>query len=108
MSDDIKASIKDIVTTNKLVIFMKGNPSFPMCGFSQATSGLLHSLGYPVKAVDVIAEAAFRQGVKEYTDWPTIPQIFIDGEFVGGCDIVHEMHRNGELETAVQAAFGEG
>ena len=108
MSDDIQATIREIVTSHKVVIFMKGTPSFPMCGFSQATSGILHSLGHPVKAVDVIAEGDLRQGIKEYTDWPTIPQIFIDGEFVGGCDIVHEMHRNGELETAVQAAFSEG
>ena len=102
------AQIKADVDANDIVLFMKGTPMFPQCGFSAALVQILSQLEVKFKGVDVLADDNLRQGIKEYTDWPTIPQIFIDGEFVGGCDIVHEMHRNGELETAVQAAFSEG
>jgi monothiol glutaredoxin len=98
--DEIDREVKD----NAVVIYMKGTPRFPMCGFSAATVEVLNELGVPFKAVDILAEGAKRDAVKAYTKWPTIPQVFIGGKFVGGCDIVREMHAKGELAALVQAA----
>ncbi|XP_017061623.1 uncharacterized monothiol glutaredoxin ycf64-like [Drosophila ficusphila] len=92
-----KATLDKLVRTNKVVIFMKGNPQAPRCGFSNAVVQILRMHGVQYDAHDVLANEALRQGVKEYTDWPTIPQVFIDGEFVGGCDILLQMHQSGDL-----------
>jgi monothiol glutaredoxin len=83
---------------------MKGTPRFPMCGFSAATVEVLSEIGVPYKAVDVLAEVDKRDAVKAYTSWPTIPQVFVGGKFVGGCDIVREMHAKGELAPLLRKA----
>lgn len=106
MSGDVKERIKADVEGNKILIYMKGTKDMPMCGFSAATVELFNSLDAPFETVDVLADPEVREAIKEYTNWPTIPQVFINGEFVGGCDIVHEMHERGELEPLVKAAIG--
>jgi monothiol glutaredoxin len=84
---------------NEVLLFMKGTPVFPQCGFSAAVVQVLSELGVKFKAVDVLKEPEIRQGVKEFSNWPTIPQLYVKGEFVGGCDIVKEMFEQGELES---------
>ena len=96
--------IEQEVQSAPVVIYMKGTPRFPMCGFSAATIEVLDEIGVPFKAIDVLAEGEKREGVKEFTRWPTIPQVFVGGEFVGGCDVVREMHARGELEPLVRQA----
>ncbi|MCW5891692.1 MAG: Grx4 family monothiol glutaredoxin [bacterium] len=103
MSDVIK-EIEREITENPVVIYMKGTPRFPMCGFSAATVEVLNDLGVPFKAIDILAEQDKREGVKQFTQWPTIPQVFVGGKFIGGCDIVREMHAKGELAGLVRAA----
>jgi monothiol glutaredoxin len=93
--------IKTLVEGNKVVIFMKGTPQMPMCGFSAATVEVLKNLGVPFQAVNVLARPEIREGIKQFSSWPTIPQVFIGGKFVGGCDIVREMHASGELAKLV-------
>ena len=92
-SDRIRADI----TENPVVLFMKGTPVFPQCGFSATVVQVLSHLGIKFKGVDVLADAEIRQGIKEFSSWPTIPQLYVKGEFVGGCDIVREMFQSGEL-----------
>jgi monothiol glutaredoxin len=92
--DRIAADIKD----NEVLLFMKGTPVFPQCGFSAAVVGILSELGVKFKAVDVLKDPEMRQGIKEFSNWPTIPQLYVKGELVGGCDIVKEMFEEGELE----------
>ena len=92
----------DIVQGNKVIIYMKGTPEMPRCGFSAATIQVLQTLNVPFKAVDVLADQEMWQGVKTYSDWPTIPQVFIGGTFIGGCDIIREMHAKGELQPLVE------
>ena len=90
--------IRDQVTNNDVVLYMKGSPQFPQCGFSSAAVQILKGCGVQeVLAVNVLADDEIRQGIKEYSNWPTIPQLYIKGEFVGGSDIMREMHQNGEL-----------
>jgi len=101
---DVVSEIDREVKSNAVVVYMKGTPRFPMCGFSAATIEVLDELGVPYKAVDILAEAAKRDAVKAYTKWPTIPQVFVGGKFIGGCDIVREMHAKGELAPLVKAA----
>jgi len=101
---DVIDEIDREVKSSPVVIYMKGTPRFPMCGFSAATVEVLNELGVPYKAVDILADGAKREGVKAYTQWPTIPQVFVGGKFVGGCDIVREMHAKGELAALVKAA----
>jgi len=103
MGETLKA-IEREVREHAVVIYMKGTPAFPMCGFSAATVDVLNQIGVPYKAVDVLAEADKREAVKEFTHWPTIPQVFVGGKFVGGCDIVRELHARGELEPLIRAA----
>jgi monothiol glutaredoxin len=102
---DTQSKIKDLIEKNKVVVFMKGTPEAPMCGFSAQVIQALKAVGAPLVGVDVLSDPEIRQGIKEFTNWPTIPQIFIKGEFVGGCDIVTEMYQRGELKTAVEAAL---
>jgi monothiol glutaredoxin len=94
---DIQAWIDNEVKTNDVVLFMKGSPSFPQCGFSSQVVQILDYLGLDYKGVNVLENADIRQGIKEYSNWPTIPQLYVKGEFVGGCDIVREMFQAGEL-----------
>lgn len=91
--------IKDTVTTNDVVLFMKGTKSMPQCGFSSRVAGVLNFMGVEYADVNVLADDDIRQGIKDYSDWPTIPQLYVKGEFVGGCDIITEMTLSGELDT---------
>jgi len=91
--------IAEDVKANDVLLFMKGTPVFPQCGFSAAVVQILSDLGVKFKAVDVLKDPDIRQGIKEYSSWPTIPQLYVKGEFVGGCDIVREMNESGELKA---------
>ncbi len=97
MTEPTQARIRDIVTTNRVVLFMKGTPLFPQCGFSNRATSILDHLGVEFASVDVLQDQEIRAGIKDYSDWPTIPQLYIDGEFVGGSDIMMEMYEAGEL-----------
>ncbi|EKD42182.1 MAG: hypothetical protein ACD_73C00279G0001, partial [uncultured bacterium] len=97
--------IKNLVTENKVVVFMKGTPEAPQCGFSAQTVKCLNAAGASIVSVDVYARPEMRDGVKQFTNWPTLPQVFIKGEFVGGCDIVTELYQRGELKQMVDEAL---
>ncbi len=97
LTQQLRQEIENDIKNNKIVIFMKGTPEAPMCGFSGRSVQILQSYGIPVKGLNILASEELRQGIKEFTNWPTIPQIFINGEFVGGADIIAQMHENGEL-----------
>jgi monothiol glutaredoxin len=90
--------IKQDITTTPVVLYMKGTPVFPQCGFSAAVVQILTHLGVKFKGIDILADPSLRQGIKEFSSWPTIPQLYVKGEFVGGCDIVREMFESGELQ----------
>jgi monothiol glutaredoxin len=90
--------IKQDIAANPVVLFMKGTPVFPQCGFSAAVVGILTKLGVKFKGIDVLADPEIRQGIKDFSSWPTIPQLYVKGEFLGGCDIVREMFESGELK----------
>ena len=94
--------IAEIVGTNDVVLFMKGTPLFPQCGFSSKAVAILDHLGVEYASVDVLQDMEIRQGIKSFSDWPTIPQLYVKGEFVGGCDIVREMYETGELTEMFQ------
>ncbi|RLL54048.1 Grx4 family monothiol glutaredoxin [Mariprofundus sp. EBB-1] len=98
MSDSVSQQIEQVVKNNDVVLFMKGTPDFPQCGFSQRVAAILNSYEIPFSAVNVLLSNDVREGIKAYSDWPTIPQLYVNAEFVGGCDIVSEMHDGGELE----------
>jgi len=100
---DANDRIGEIVKKNEVVLFMKGTPLFPQCGFSSRAVTILEHLGAPVETVDVLQDPEIRQGIKEYSDWPTIPQLYVKGEFVGGSDIMMEMFKSGELQQLVGA-----
>jgi len=91
--------IKETVTTNDVVLFMKGTKSMPQCGFSSRVAGVLNFMGVEFNDVNVLADDELRQGIKDFSDWPTVPQLYVKGEFVGGCDIITEMTLSGELDT---------
>ncbi|MEM9850815.1 MAG: Grx4 family monothiol glutaredoxin [Pseudomonadota bacterium] len=95
---DIKNSIEETVKDNDVVLFMKGTATMPQCGFSSRVAGVLNYMGVEFKDVNVLADDALRQGIKDFSDWPTIPQLYVKGEFVGGCDIITEMTLSGELD----------
>jgi monothiol glutaredoxin len=95
----INDRIKQDITDNPVVLFMKGTPVFPQCGFSAAVVQILTTMGVKFKGIDVLADPEIRQGIKEFSSWPTIPQLYVKGEFVGGCDIIREMYENGELQS---------
>ena len=99
MTNPALNEIDQIVKNNDIVLFMKGNAQFPQCGFSSAVIQVLDYMGAPYKDVNVLETDEMRQGIKEYSDWPTIPQLYVKGEFVGGCDIVREMFQSGELKS---------
>lgn len=104
MSQDIFERIKQQVEKDRIVLYMKGTPALPQCGFSQVTAEILRRLGVKFQAYDVLQDAALREGIKQYANWPTIPQLYVDGEFVGGCDIVRSMYESGELQKLVSEA----
>ena len=94
--------IKDTVTANDVVLFMKGTKSMPQCGFSSRVAGVLNFMGVDFADVNVLADDAIRQGIKDFSDWPTVPQLYVKGEFVGGCDIITEMTMSGELDQLLE------
>ena len=98
MADMTRDRISSDIASNDVVLYMKGTPVFPQCGFSAATVQILSNLGVKFKAVDVLKDPEVRQAIKEFSNWPTIPQLYVKGEFVGGCDIVREMFQAGELQ----------
>src|SRR5216683_3132689 len=106
MSDALKQIEADI-NQNKIMIFMKGNRSFPQCGFSASTVQIFDQLGVEFKTADVLSDPELRDAIKIYSKWPTIPQVYINGKFVGGCDIIRELHESGELAPMVKAALSE-
>ncbi len=97
--------IDELVKSNPVVLFMKGSPASPMCGFSANAAGILSGYGKPLVHFDVLSDPEVRQGIKEYSEWPTIPQVYIGGEFLGGSDILRQMHENGELQQCIDEAF---
>ena len=97
MTDDAQARIGALVNANDVLLFMKGTPLFPQCGFSSRAIAILDHLGVAYESVDVLQDQGIRQGIKEFSDWPTIPQLYVKGEFVGGSDIMMEMYEAGEL-----------
>ena len=97
--------IKQQVGSDRIVLYMKGTPDFPQCGFSGRSVQMLNACGVSFTGVDVLADAEIREGIKAYSNWPTIPQLYVNGEFVGGCDIMTEMFRSGELQKLVGAAM---
>ena len=100
---DVKERIDTLVKSNDVVLFMKGTPLFPQCGFSSRAIAILDHLGAPYETVDVLQDQEIRGGIKDYADWPTIPQLYVKGEFVGGSDIMMEMFESGELKQLVDA-----
>ena len=95
-------TIRDTVQSNDVVLFMKGTKQMPQCGFSSRVAGVLNYMGVEFRDVNVLADAEIRQGIKDFSDWPTIPQLYVKGEFVGGCDIVTEMMLSGELDALLE------
>jgi len=96
---DAQTTIKQTVTDNSVVLFMKGTKEMPQCGFSSRVAGVLNYMGVDFTDVNVLADEDIRQGIKDYSDWPTVPQLYVNAEFVGGCDIITEMTLSGELDT---------
>ena len=99
---EINEKIKNLLNENNICLFMKGTPDAPQCGFSMAVSNMLKHLNVNFKGINVLENEELRQGIKKYNDWPTIPQLYIKGEFVGGCDIVKEMFEKGELKNLLE------
>ncbi|MCG6110765.1 MAG: Grx4 family monothiol glutaredoxin [Paracoccus sp.] len=95
---DVTTRIQDLIDSNDVVLFMKGTKEMPQCGFSSRVAGVLNYMAVPYEGVNVLSDADIRQGIKDFSDWPTIPQLYVKGEFVGGCDIITEMTLSGELD----------
>ncbi len=102
MDSTVQERIRNEIAETPVVLFMKGSPVFPQCGFSAAVVQILSHLGVKFKGVDVLADPQIRQGIKEFSSWPTIPQLYVKGEFVGGCDIIREMYETGELQQVLE------
>ena len=99
MENETKVKIKNLINRSDVMLFMKGSPDMPQCGFSAAVVGVLNHMEIKYDTVNVLQDQDIREGIKEYSDWPTIPQLYVKNEFVGGCDIIREMHENGELTS---------
>ena len=99
---DVSERIQQEVSDNPVVLYMKGTPVFPQCGFSAAVVQILSHMGVKFKGIDVLADPEIRQGIKEFSNWPTIPQLYVKGEFIGGCDIIREMYETGELQQVLE------
>jgi len=102
MDNPVFERIRSDVAGNDIVVYMKGTPVFPQCGFSAAVVQVLTHLGVPFKGIDVLTDPGLRQGIKEFSNWPTIPQVYVKGEFIGGCDIIREMFQTGELQQLLE------
>jgi monothiol glutaredoxin len=105
MEATTKQRIDDLVATSPVFVFMKGNKLMPQCGFSNNVVQILHSLGVAFETFDVLSDGEIRQGIKEYSEWPTIPQVYVNGEFIGGSDILIEMYNSGELREKIDVAL---
>jgi len=105
MTPELKERLDDLVKQNKIVVFMKGNKLMPQCGFSNNVVQILNTMGVPYETIDVLADQEIRQGIKEYSDWPTIPQVYINGEFIGGSDVLIQLYQKGELQQMVEVAL---
>ncbi len=105
MNPELKTKLDALVQDNKIMVFMKGNKLMPQCGFSNNVVQILSTLGIPFETVDVLADPDIRQGIKEYSNWPTIPQVYINGQFIGGSDILIELYQSGELQQMVEVAL---
>ena len=103
MENSVKEKIETLINENEVMLFMKGTPEMPQCGFSAAVVGVLNHLGIKFSTVNVLENENIRQGIKEYANWPTIPQLYVKGEFVGGCDIIREMYESGELNELISS-----
>jgi monothiol glutaredoxin len=104
INDDLRRRIEDTIRKDRVMLFMKGNPAMPQCGFSAAVVGVLKEVGVPFGSHNILADPELREGLKEYASWPTFPQLYVDGKLVGGCDIVRAMHARGELGPLLLAA----
>ena len=102
MNEDLKKKINNEIKNNDVCLFMKGTPDVPQCGFSLAVSNVLKHLNVDFKGINVLEDSLIREGIKEYSDWPTIPQLYIKEEFIGGCDIIKEMYEKGELQNKLK------
>jgi monothiol glutaredoxin len=98
MTENVQDKLKEVIDGNEVVLFMKGSPDFPQCGFSGRTAQMLKACDVRFASVDVLADDAVRQGIKAYSNWPTVPQLYVRGEFIGGCDIMTELYESGELK----------
>ncbi len=105
MTPELKERIDNLVNHNKIVVFMKGTKLMPQCGFSNNVVQILNTLGVPFETVDILEDYEIRQGIKEYSNWPTIPQVYVNGQFLGGSDIMIQMYQNGELQQMVEVAL---
>lgn len=104
ISEQLKKRIEETLSKDRVMLFMKGNPSMPQCGFSAAVVGVLKEVGAPFSSLNILADGEMREGLKEYSSWPTFPQLYVDGKLVGGCDIVKAMHARGELGPLLKGA----
>eukprot|EP00275_Glaucocystis_incrassata_P001630 EC123536.1.p1 GENE.EC123536.1~~EC123536.1.p1 ORF type:complete len:188 (+),score=22.47 EC123536.1:49-612(+) len=104
--EDVNARIEKMINDNKIMIFIKGSKIMPQCGFSNTVVQIMNRAGVPYETYDVLSDPEIRQGTKEFSSWPTIPQVYINGEFVGGCDILIDLYQNGELEQMLEGALG--
>jgi monothiol glutaredoxin len=104
MTDDLKTRIETTVSSSPVMLFMKGNPAMPQCGFSAAVVQILKEIGTPFGSYNILADPELREGLKEYSRWPTFPQLYVKGKLVGGCDIVRELHQRGELKAVLDQA----
>ncbi len=105
MDSDTRVQIESLINSNSIVVFMKGSKLMPQCGFSNNVVQILNSLGLEFETFDVLADMAVREGIKEYSNWPTIPQVYLKGEFLGGSDILIEMYNSGELKEKIEVAL---
>ncbi len=105
MTPDVKARIETLINNNKIMVFMKGNKLMPQCGFSNNVVQILGAMGVPFETFDILADPDIRQGIKEFSNWPTIPQVYMNGEFLGGSDILIELYQSGELEQRATIAL---
>lgn len=105
MTPETQTKIQQLIQDNKIIVFMKGNKLMPQCGFSNNVVQILNVLGVPYETFDILADPDIRQGIKEFSSWPTIPQVYINGEFVGGSDILIELYQKGELQQLVEVAL---
>jgi monothiol glutaredoxin len=104
MTEELKTRISNTIGQQKIMLFMKGSPAMPQCGFSAAVVGVLKQIGVPFGSFNILADQELREGLKQFSNWPTYPQLYVDGKLVGGSDIVREMHARGELEPLLRAA----